>query len=302
MGSTDTINKGGEPGSRPQPLAGTAPKEATGIAASYAIGLPRAGTTLLGNLLAGGDNQLSLSEPYLAFDILGRWRLPIFFNRLAKKAGLKPLRVPTGHDERAFADYLLKLASLNNLRHVVIKETYRDSQDWANADLLTRLTAPPAGAVAIHRHPYDIAVSTIRFCKYWRGITGHLIRLWIPRLPLFATDRHIVEHVASDWQSFFHWCEKHKIPTIRYEDLVKDPEVTLRKACEACRIEYQPQMIDHTHARGAFGGIGAPEVMNRPPRAINTQSVGRKKLLDPEFWTIMTERCGEEANLMGYDM
>lgn len=271
-------------------------------AASYAIGLPRSGTTLLGNLLAGGDSQLTLSEPYLAFDILGRWRRPIFFHLLAKKAGIKPLRVPTGRDEAAFADYLLELAAMNGLRHVVIKETFRAGRDWANTELLSRLTAPPAGAVGIHRHPYDVAASSLRFCKYWRGITGRLIRIWIPGLPLFPTDRHLIEHVAADWRKFFHWCEQRNIPTIRYEDLVQEPERTLRTACDACRIPFQSQMIDHTHPRGAFGGIGDPGVMNQGPRPVSTQSIGRKQLLHPDFWTIMTDICGEEAGRIGYEM
>ena len=161
---------------------------------------------------------------------------------------------------------------------------------------------PPTGTIAIHRHPYDTAVSSIRFCKYWRGLSGQLIRLWIPRLPLFPTDRHLVAHVASDFRSFFHWCERHGIVTIRYEDLVNQPEPTLQKACDACGIDYQPQMIDHTHPRGSFGGIGDPGIMNRAPRPVDTRSVGRKNLLKPDFWALMTDLCGEEASQMGYEM
>lgn len=300
---TNVVTTTTQPKAAPAVDAGrTPPPGSSETTASWLIGLPRSGTTLLSYLLGGGDSQLSLSEPYLAFDILGRWRRPVFFNRLARKAGLRPIPVPRGNSDAELAAYIVNLAAANGLRHAVVKETYREGHDWENARLLSRIAKQTDAIIAIHRHPYDIAVSSIRFCKWWRGIPGRLIRLWIPRLPLFESDRHVAEHVADNWRSFFHWCRTHEIAAIRYEDLVSRPEEELRKACEACRIPFQPQMLDHTHPRGAFGGIGAPEIMNRPPRPVNTQSVGRKKLLPPEFWAVITDRCGNEAAQMGYEM
>lgn len=270
---------------------------------AYAIGLPRSGTTLLGYLLGGGDSQLALSEPWLAFDILGRHIVrPIFFRRLARKAGIRPVPVPRQQDEAIYGNYLEDLAAANDLKYLVIKETFRERREWSNTALLTRLVEANPSVIAIQRHPYDLAVSSIRFCRYWRGITGRLIRLLIPRLPLFPTDQVLVEHVADEWRSFFHWCKQHDLVVTRYEDLVAHPEQELHRACEACGVPFQEQMLDHTHPRGAFGGIGAPEVMNRPPRPVSTQSVGRKKQLPEPFWSVMTERCGKEAALMGYEM
>jgi len=272
------------------------------VTTSYVIGLPRSGTTLLAYLLAGGDSQLALSEPYLALDIL-RWPTrPWLFRRLARKAGLRSIRMPAGRDESVFARFLEDFAAKNKLSHLVIKETYRASREWSNAARLTRLVASNDNVIAIQRHPYDVAVSSIRFCRYWRGIPGRLLRVLLPRLPLFATDQVLVEHVADEWRSFYHWCKRHRLVVIRYEDLTARPEVELSRACEACGVPFQQQMLDHEHPRGAFGGIGAPEVLNRPPRPVSTQSVGRKKQLPEPFWAIMTERCGKEAGLMGYDM
>jgi len=269
---------------------------------AYLVGLPRSGTTLLSSLVGGGDDQLSLSEPYLAFDILGRWRRPIFFHRLARKAGLRPVRVPQGDNEAEQTAFLKDLAASNGLRHVVIKETYRDGQEWENVDLLSRIAKRTGAIAAIHRHPYDVAVSSIRFCRWWRGITGRLIRLWIPRLPLFSTDRDLAAHVAENWRSFVHWCRRHDVTSVRYEDLVSWPEPTLRQACDACGVPFQPQMLDHTHPRGAFGGIGAPEVMKRPPRPVNTRSVGRREVLPDGFCELIKDRCGTEAAQLGYEM
>jgi hypothetical protein len=88
----------------------------------------------------------------------------------------------------------------------------------------------------------------------------------------------------------------------RYEDLVCEPERELRRVCEACDLPFDATMLDHEHPRAAFGGIGAPEVVNRRPRPVNTASVGRKDQLAEPLREIIRSRCAEAAKAFGYPL
>ena len=47
---------------------------------------------------------------------------------------------------------------------------------------------------------------------------------------------------------------------VHYENLVADPEQTLRRVCEHLRLEFEPAMLDHTPiARAMLAGVHAPE-------------------------------------------
>lgn len=268
----------------------------------FVVGPPRSGTTLLGFMLGGGPDVLSLSEPYLARSIFGARRLKRHFGRLAKKSRLRFEPPPDRCDDGEFLAYLERFARLNCLGSLIVKETFREGKDWDNVALLDWAAGGSRPVLGITRHPYDAAVSTLRFCKWWRGVIGHLIRLYIPRLPLFANDEILMDYFAANWSGFARWAVSHSVPILRYEELIRDPSQVMQSTCKRVGLPFHPEMADSSIPRRAFGGIGAPEVLNRKPRPVHAKSVGRKKELPPGLVDIVRTGCRDAAAELGYDL
>lgn len=286
-------------------LTDQAPRDqgvATDVRVVYLIGLPRSGTTLLAHLFAGLPDSLSLSEPYLARSIYGPWRLRRFMRRIGRETKLATVPPFEATTESAFQEYILRLAAANRLSNLLIKETFRSGQSWENVESLDRLASGTDPVITIIRHPYDVAVSSLRFARWWRGIVGRLLRLVAPALPLFRNDLALIEYCADNWNRFADWCAQNASHQIRYEDLARDPSGCLREACASVGLPFDPRMVDHTHPRGAFGGIGDPGVMNRPARPVGTGSVGRKHLLKPEFVEVIASQCADRCVRFGYEL
>lgn len=268
----------------------------------FVIGPPRSGTTLLGFMLGGGPDVLSLSEPYLGRSIFGPRRLSRHLKGVFRKNGLLFEAPPRTTEAHTFLEYLERLTRINNIPALVIKETYREGKDWDNVELLDWAARSTKPVLGITRHPYDAAVSTLRFCKWWRGLVGHLIRLYIPRLPLFSTDEILMEYFASNWSGFSRWAKRSNVDIVRYEHLIRDPRKTMIECCDRVGLPFHPDMADSSIPRRAFGGIGAPEVLNRKPRPVHAKSVGRKKELPPHLLEIVRAGCQAAATELGYDL
>lgn len=283
----------------------------TAVTTMFVIGVPRTGTTLLGYLLAGGDSVLCFSEPFFAYTIFPHWLFRLFLLRMRKEAHLSSF-TPSEHcDEDGLLTYLKDLAESNELSFLVIKETYRLGRRWENVGWLDRIAAGNDPVVAITRHPYDAAVSSIRFTSWMRDtvigrmterVFGRLVRIWLPKVPVFVDDREIVEYFAQNWASFAEWCKRNRFFVVRYEDLVRDPGPQLRALCEHCNLPFDERMLDHSHPRASFGGLGDPSVMNRPARPVNTGSIGRKGDLRPEFREIIAAQCAVAAAELDYTL
>ncbi len=269
---------------------------------AFVVGPPRCGTTILGYLLGGAPGVTSLSEPFLAHAIYGPRRLRRFFRRLAVSASGPPPTVPTRSSPNEFLGFLQKLAAAQDKQYLLIKETYRQDQSWDNTRLLNWIADGSNPVAAVTRHPYDAAVSTLKFCRWWRGFVGRVARIWAPGLPLFRDDRELAEYFSHNWSGFVHWCRRRSLIPTRYEDLVSHPERELPRVCEACRIPFDARMLDHQRQRDSFGGIGSPEVIAGRPKPVNTKSIGRKNLLPPDLLEIVRKGCSDAAASLDYSM
>lgn len=277
---------------------------------AFIVGVPRSGTTLLGYMLAGGNDVLCLSEPFFIRSSHPGWLFRSSMRRMQRAAKMDCVAVPKRCDEEDFLRYLRELARRKGSAFLVIKETFRIGPAWGNVEFLTRLAAGPDRVVGIIRDPYDTAVSTLRFWRFWPGALGRIVEGTMRRLigmqasvpPRFADARELVHYVAMNWRSFVDWCSCHDVFTIRYEQLVSDPYVRLSEVCRHCGVPFSKEMLDHRRPRCSFGGVGDPGVMNRPPRAVDVESMGRRDELAPEFRQIIAEECSSAAAKLGYQL
>ena len=245
---------------------------------------------------------MSLSEPFFARSIYGPYRHRWHLRRLAHQQKLRFL-APTGREgDAGFLRYLEESAALNGMSSLVIKETFRQGGEWDNVALLSWLTDAGQPIIGITRHPYDSAVSTLRMYRWWRGPLGHVAKCWVRRLPLFSGDEAIMEYYARNWVGFANWARQRGVAITRYEDLVRNTESAIRAICHRAEMAFDQGMTDPHAPRTAFGGIGAPEVINRKPKPVHARSVGRKKELAPHLVRIVQDICSPIAREFDYEL
>lgn len=245
---------------------------------------------------------MSLSEPFFARSIYGPFRHRWHLQRLARQQNLSFVPPKIKGSESEFLKYLQELAAINKMKSLVIKETFRLGGEWDNVELLSSLADSGEPMIGITRHPYDSAVSTLRMYRWWRGPLGYAAKCWVPRLPLFSGDEAIMEYYARNWVGFADWARNRQIHITKYEDLVRDTESSIRAICARAGVAYDRGMTDPHSPRRAFGGIGAPEVINRKPKPVHARSVGRKKELAPHLVRIVQSICSEAAREFGYEL
>jgi len=269
------------------------------VKTTFVIGLPRAGTTLLASLLAGSDSVISLSEPFLSRTARRHWLLnPIFFPKI-RNYRITP---PRNGDEMDFLVYLKNFANDLGFSSLIIKETYRLCPCLENTTILNRIATSGEPVVAITRHPYDTAVSTIRLFRRFRGINGKLMRIIVSGLPVFSGDRKVVEWFAQNWVDFARWCEQKEFFVVKYEHLVRNPDHYLRTICERYSIPFTQEMLNRNHPRSFFGVSGDSGVLGNRKKEIVVRPVGRCDQLPSEFIDIIKTTCGEAVKEMDYSL
>jgi hypothetical protein len=267
------------------------------------VGPPRSGTTLLAYLLGGAEGVLCLSEPFLTYAIMPHWKLKRIYARFQRRNALRRTPPPPAGDSARYAVFLQYLARANGFRHLAIKETFRDERlgpRWGNLRLLDELAPRGSRVVALIRHPYDAAASTVRLCRWLVGVPGWLLRWRWPTLPRFDSYMAIVQWAAGNWVRYCRWAQQRELHLLRYEELVSAPEPHLRAACAQLGLRFDPRMLDYRQPRVAFGGIGDPGVIARTPRPVSTRSVGQAHQLTGEQRALVKATCAEAAARYGY--
>ena len=103
---------------------------------------------------------------------------------------------------------------------------------------------------------------------------------------------------------------EHSLPpasyaTVKYEDLVDDPESVLRGLCTRLEIEFDPAMLDARNFRDYSGGpwLANTSYEDDAPVAIGSKSVGRyKEALDPVDVQFLEMICRPMLAYWKYDL
>ena len=271
----------------------------------FLIGPPRTGTTLLARLLAAARGVLSLSEPFHLHTLLNPWVLRGFFRHFEWKHGLRRAAMELDCDEKGFFRYLKGMTRVNGMRHLVIKEVFKQPElptPFPNFEQLNRLLDTRTAAVGIIRHPCDAAASTLGLLRWLLGKhRGCFIRWFWPTTPRFRDDNEIIRWAAINWNCFAEWTRRRGLYTIRYEDLVADPTNVLPRICQRVGIPFHHDMLDHhNHKPAAFGGIGDPKVLMKKDRPVYDHAVGRGQSLTARQYDLVRAHCGAAAAEFGY--
>ncbi len=129
-------------------------------------------------------------------------------------------------------------------RHLLMTDTLREG--W-----------PEAPIVRIVRDPRDVALSLAGMPFAKDSVVGNLVRI-------DDDDRLAHERMERDPRAM----------TLRYEDLVTEPERELRRVCEFIGEDYEPTMLD---SRGAAASVAAEHEWWKASVSgpLNTSSIGR---------------------------
>jgi Sulfotransferase family len=235
----------------------------------FLIGAPRSGTTLLARMLGAHSQIHGRAEPHLITPIahLGYFgkvqKAPYDQNNVEQAIREIVAEIP-----RHEAGYLDALRAYTDSIYAQLmdvappgKRLFLDKTP-AYALVLPFLTRlyPQAKYVVLTRHPLAVLSSYVEsfFDGDYRVALEHnpVLQRYVPELARLVRDAP-VPHV---------W--------VRYEDLVKEPEVQFRRVCDHLGILFEERAISYGESGEAFKGLGDPTGVARHTRPV-TSSVSK---------------------------
>jgi tetratricopeptide (TPR) repeat protein len=221
----------------------------------FIVGMPRSGTSLVEQILsshsqvfgAGERPDLHQLTKSIAQSLNTSFRYPQCLNILT----------PTSVDQIA-ADYLKKLQSLTPTASYI---TDKMPSNFLHLGLI-QLLFPGAKIIHCVRHPLDTCLSC-----YFQDFLG---------IHAYAYDLNSLgQFYQLYWNLMKHWQQVIDLPiqTVRYEDLVADPEPKIRDLVEFCGLEWEDACLQFHQSQRHIPTASYHQV--RQP--IYTKSVARYK-------------------------
>jgi sulfotransferase family protein len=235
----------------------------------FLIGAPRSGTTLLARMLSAHSQIHGRAEPHLITPIahlgyFGKVQKAPYDQNNVEQA----IREIVAELPRHEAGYLDALRAYTDSIYAQLmelapagKRLFLDKTP-AYALVLPFLTKlyPRAKYVVLTRHPLAVLSSYVEsfFGGDYRVALDHnpILQRYVPELARLVRDRP-VPHV---------W--------VRYEDLVKEPEVHVRRVCEHLGVPFEERIISYGESGESFTGLGDPTGVARHTRPV-TSSVSK---------------------------
>lgn len=278
-------------------------------------GAPRSGTSLLYNLFDGHtDISFLMIEGYLfekIFDIgvsnanlfvaAARCSLDQFISGLRKHHLMPPLHVPyeqntdygtvSNHhlkfewDEDRFRESLnsnlsrlktvhdlwriLVIAYMSGLNAPICRYGCLKSPDYGKSVTAALNNIHEARGIVILRHPL-LALDSL---KRSRELRGEKELTWPEFARCIAEMREMLERLTESPRESVQW--------IRYEQLVKDPEGTMRGLAEWLGINFEPSLLEPTMLKKSWPGISSFQLTsgvdaapaNRTPQVLNKEEI-----------------------------
>ncbi len=268
----------------------------------FVVGAPRSGTTLLASMLAGHSRIACGPETQ-------------FFNKVSSE------QLGAAIADRAWPERAVQLVSSLTLAGQAVVTLFGHTEEEVRAFLAVR--EPSAGALLeslteLYAHKrgkvrwaektpnHLLHLSTLRRL-YPHAPIVRIVRdprdsaLSMRQLPWASRSALANAHLWAAWfgasQPFFE--EDALTLTVRYEDLVGEPERVLNMVCNFIGETFEPGMLEFTRtARGVSSPNETWKAGNA--RTLDTGRTGRWQQEDPALQRALTYTCREGLEAFGY--
>jgi tetratricopeptide (TPR) repeat protein len=228
----------------------------------FVFGLPRSGTTLVEQVLAGHSQVFAAGELNLAFETV----------EALAEAGVTPIeglrRLDAATAQRLASAHLERLRALDPAATRIVNKM---PDNYLLLGLLATIF-PRAKFIHCRRDLRDVAISC--WMTAFRGIR------WV-------NDR---QHMASRLQTYRklmeHWRKVLPVPLLEvdYEEAVADLEGAARRLVAWCGLEWEPACLDFHFAKRPVGTASAVQVR----RPLYTTSVARWKHYEKSLASLLS--------------
>lgn len=277
----------------------------------FIIGRPRSGTTLLRHLLDAHPNVIIPEECNFLLALSLKYRNIKKFDAKLRDKFLKDFR-----GTKKFKTLPLDYKALEQLLHSLPPGA--GLQDLFSAIHFSCLSIHKKGEIMI-RGDKNPAYSSELFNKLIRSFPEakyiHLIRDYHDHISSILTGKMVMPspaYMAIAWKKSIRRLEKYKqkqvnnFYTIRYEDLVAQPEENMKNICSFLQIPYDPQMFDFYTKK--------EEYLSHQPKAdyahnhlslfnpVNTGRIGKwRDVLKGDELAVTEIIAGKTGKKYGYD-
>lgn len=256
----------------------------------FLISQPRSGSTLLQRILGTSREVATCSEPWLMLYPASFWRSDIEtpFSLPLAQAGVRSFLHSIGGKElrdKAIASaygQLYEKATQSQHAAVFLDKTPR--YYFVIDELLTMF--PHARFIFLLRNPLAVLNSMME---------KHEGRIWENRRDLLEAPRCLVNGVAAAGSRSL---------TVRYEDLVVDPDTTVRRACDFLGIAFDPGMLRYDTTQSWVMG-DRKAVLSHTETVSSFKDKWKRNLQKPQHWRVAKDYLGflgpRLTASMGYD-
>lgn len=276
----------------------------------FVVGNPRSGTTLVQQILSAHAEFWTAPETHI-FDHVMRAapdavskaitaeKLSTLLKRMAKRSGLTLAEdVRQGMIEEANSGVLtgtrfveLVMQSFKSANDPATRWVEKTPQHLMHLDTIWQYF-PDARVINIVRDPRDVVSSPSRFRKHSPGIAR----------------KNAVIHIALRWNRFIERTQRHtgdpRFLSIRYEDLVGDPEQVLEQLTAHAGVEKDSSAIHRFNNQFEQVTLAKPSAENKAFNSatglVDRRGIWKKRLTEPEAKIIETI-CGPWMSRHGYE-
>lgn len=157
----------------------------------------------------------------------------------------------------------------------------------AHTSFVLELLAMMPGSSVVHivRDPRDVAVSQR---EAWNAPAMSVAYRWM-----------LDQKLQEDFQAIV---SPERFVTVRYEDLVSDPQAHIRRVCEVLPIEFRPEMLE-PHKRKHRGYSDRETHKQRTLQPITEKRIGRYRgKLSPATVAAIERTCRRHMERLGYEL
>lgn len=220
----------------------------TGVRPAFVLSLPRSGSTLLQRIIGAHSQVATAAEPWLLLAPLYALRDGGVYAEYGHATATKALQDVCGRLPNGEEDYLAAVAAMAQRVYaglappgatVFLDKTPRYS---LIVDELVR-AFPTAPIIVLHRNPLAILSS---ISETW--LRGR----WQPyhhKVDLYPALERLLAAQAATPDRFL---------SVRYEDLVTDPEPSLRRVLDHLALDWEPALLEGFARVSVAGRVGDP--------------------------------------------